>query len=146
MKIKKLIPIICFILLFSMVTQTALAYEPETPPENPLDPSPYTYIATISINFDISSSGLSDDYCQVYIPDNSCSCDLYMLLQRWSDSLGDWETIKSWNTSGTDTITLEKEWYVAHGYTYRLKNVIYVLDSDGLLAESTSAYSVHIPY
>lgn len=146
MKIKKLIPIICVILLFSMVTQTALAYEPETPPEDPLDPSPYTYIATILVNFEISSSGLTDDYCQVYIPDNSYSCNLYMLLQRWSDSLGDWETIKSWNASGTDTITLEKEWYVVHGYTYRLKNVIYVLDSDGLLAESTSAYSVHIPY
>lgn len=146
MKVKRIIPFICVFLLFNVLSATALAYEPEMPPENPVDPDPYTYIATISINFDISSSGLTDDYCQVYIPDDTCTCYLYMHLQRWNQNSGEWETIKSWNTSGSDTITLEKEWYVASGYAYRLKNNIYVYDSNDLLGESTSAYSVIIPF
>ena len=147
MKLKKTISLICvLLLLFSSLSSTALAYEPETPADDPLDPSPYTYIATINIYFDISNSGLTDDYCQVYIPDNSYTCHLYMYLQRWNSSSGVWETVKSWYAEGSDTITLEKEWYVAYGYAYQLKNNIYVYDSNGLLGESTSAYSQIIPF
>ena len=146
MKQKRIIPFICMLLLVSSLSSTALAYEPETPVDDPLDPSPYTYIATINVYFDISNSGLTDDYCQVYIPDNSCTCHLYMYLQRWNSSSEIWETIKSWYAEGSDTITLEKEWYVASGYAYRLKNTIYVYDSNDLLGESTNAYSDIIPF
>ena len=144
--IKKLIPFVCILLLFNMLSPIALAYDPDTPVDDPLDPSPYTYISSILINFDISSAGLTDDYCQVYIPDDTCTCYLYMYLQRWNSNSRVWETIKSWNTSGSDTITLEKEWYVASGYAYRLKNTIYVYDSDDLLGESADAYSDIIPF
>ena len=146
MKFKRIIPFICLLLLFSTLSSTALAYDPEGPADDPLDPAPYTYIQTINIVFDISSSGLTDDYCQVYIPDNTCTCHLYMYLQRWNSSSEVWETIKSWYAEGRDTITLEKEWYVASGYAYRLKNTIYVYDSNNLLGESTDAYSVIIPF
>ena len=146
MKIKRIIPFLCVLLLFSALSSTALAYEPDTPPDEPLDPSPYTYIATINVCFDISSGGLTDDYCQVYIPDDAYTCYLYMYLQRWNRNTWEWETVKSWNTSGADTITIEEEWYVAYGYAYRLKNVIYVYTPDNLLAESTTAYSQIIPY
>ena len=147
MKFKRIIPLFCaLLLLFSMLSSTALAYEPETPPDEPDDPSPYTYIATIYIDLDIYSSGLSDDYCQVYIPDETCTCYLYMYLQRWNRTSEEWETVKSWNTSGSETITLEKEWYVSSGYAYQLKSVIYVYNSSNLLAESTTAYSVVIPF
>lgn len=146
MKFKRIIPIVCLLLLFSMLSPMALAYDLEPPADEPLDPDPYTYIATINIYFDISSSGLTDDYCQVYIPDDTCTCYLYMHLQRWNRDTQEWETVKSWNTSGSDTITLEKEWYVVSGYAYRLKNNIYVYDSNNLLGESTSAYSDIIPF
>ena len=146
MKAKRIILFVSVLLIFSILSSTALAYDPETPVDDPIDPDPYTYIAMIDINFDISNSGLTDDYCQVYIPDNSCTCHLYMYLQRWNSSSEVWETIKSWYAEGYDTITLEKEWYVATGYAYRLKNTIYVYDSNNLLGESTDAYSVIIPF
>lgn len=146
MRVKRIIPFFCFLLLFSMLSSTALAYDPETPPDDPLDPDPYTYIATIDINFDITSGGLTDDYCQVYIPDDTCTCYLYMYLQRWNPNSQVWETVKSWNTSGSDTITIEEEWYVVYGYAYQLENVVYVYNSSNLLAEYTTAYSQIIPY
>ena len=146
MKTKKLIPVVCILLLFSLLSPMAMAYDPETPVDDPLDPSPYTYIAMIDIDFDISNSGLTDDYCRVYIPDTTCSCWLDMYLQRWNTSTNKWETVKSWSKYGVETITLEKEWYVVSGYAYRLKCNISVYDSDNLLGEATSAYSDIIPY
>ena len=141
MKFKRLIPLFCVLLLFSILSSTALAYEPEMPPDDPDDPSPYTYISTIYIDLSIASSGLTDDYCQVYIPNSSCSCWLYMYLERWNSNTGEWDVVKSWSKYGSGTITLEKEWYVAYGYAYQVRSDIYVYDSDGLLGESTTAYS-----
>lgn len=146
MKFKRLIPFICMLLLFSMLCQTAFALETDPPADDPLDPSPYTYIAIISIDFDISSSGLTDDYCQVYIPDTSCTATLDMYLQHWNTGTSRWETVKSWSKQGVETITLEKEWYVVSGYTYRLKCAISVYDSDGLLGEVAVGYSNHYYY
>ncbi len=146
MKIKRFIPFVCALLLFCMISPVAFALDPELPADDPLDPSPYSYIAMIDIDFDISSSGLTDDYCQVYIPDTSCTAILDMYLQRWNTSTSRWETVKSWSKQGVETITLEKEWYVASGYTYRLKCIISVYDSDGLLGETAAAFSNHIPH
>jgi hypothetical protein len=146
MKFKKSTTFVCILLLFSLLSQTAMAYNPDTPGDDPVEPSPYTYIATIDVYFDISSSGLTDDYCRVYIPDSSCTSHVYMYLQRWNSSAGQWDTVKSWDTTGSGTITLEKEWYVTSGYTYRLMVLIYVYDSNGLLDEIADAYSIHIPY
>lgn len=146
MKIKRIIPFVCVLLLFSVLSPTALAIDPDTPADDPLDPSPYTYIATINIVFDISSTGLTDDYCQVYIPDTTCTATLDMYLQRWNTNTSRWETVKSWSKQGVETITLEKEWYVASGYIYRLKCAISVYDSDGLLGEVAVGYSTHVTY
>lgn len=141
MKFKRIIPLFCTLLLFSMLSSTALAYDPETPPDEPDDPSPYIYIAMIDVDLDISSSGLTEDYCQVYIPDSSYSCWLYMYLERWNSGSGQWDIVKSWSENDSGTITIEEEWYVLYGYAYQLRNVIYVYDSNGRLAESTTAYS-----
>ena len=146
MKFKRLIPIFCVLLLFSILSSTAFAYEPEMPPDDPDEPSPYTYIATIYVDLDISSSGLTEDYCQVYIPDSTCSCWIFMYLERWNPSTGQWETVKSWSENDSGTITIEEEWYVLSGYAYQLRNAIYVYDSDGRLTETTTAYSQIIPF
>ena len=146
MKFKRIIPFFCVLLLFSILSSTALAYEPETPPDDPDDPSPYTYIATISTDLDISSTGLTQDYCQVYIPDSTCSCWLYMYLERWNSNTGEWDSVKYWSKYGSGTITLDKEWYVAYGYAYQVRSEIFVYDSDGLLGETEEAFSVVIPY
>ena len=146
MKIKRIIPFVCIFLLVSVFSSTAMACEPEMPENDPFNPSRYTYIATINICFDISSSGLTDDYCKVYIPDTTCSCWLDMYLQRWNSNTEEWETVKSWSKYGVETITLEKEWYDASGYIYRLKCVVSVYDSNNLLGEAVAAYSSYYYY
>ena len=129
-----------------MISSSALAYDLETPGDDPLDPNPYTYIATVFIDLDISSSGLTDNYCRVYIPDTTCSCWLDMYLQRWNSNTEEWETVKSWSKYGVETIVLEKEWYVASGYIYRLKCVVSVYDSSDMLGETVDVYSNYYYY
>ena len=147
MKSKRIISLFgALLLLFSILSSTALAYEPEFPPDEPDDPLPYTYISTIYVDLDITNSGLTQDYCQVYIPDTTCSCWIYMYLEKWNSNTSHWDVVKSWSTNGSDTITLDKEWYVLYGYAYQLRNAIYVYDSDNRLAETTTAYSVIVPY
>lgn len=146
MKFKRILPLFCVLLLFSALSTTALAYEPETPPEDPDDPSPYTYISSIFIGLDISNAGLSDDYCRVVIPDSTCSCWLDMYLEKWNSNTGEWDVVKSWSKYGSSTITLEKEWYVTYGYAYQLRSVIYVYDSNGMLGETTTAYSTIVQF
>ena len=146
MKTKRIIPFICMLLLLGTLSPMALAYDPDLPEPDPIDPSPYTYISTIFINFEISSTGLTDDYCIVYIPDASCSCWLDMYLQRWNSNTEEWQTVKSWSKYGSGTITLEKEWYVAHGYVYRLKCIVSVYDSNDMLGEAVDVYSNHYYY
>ncbi len=146
MKTKRIALILCVLLLASVLSPMAMALDPDTPPDDPIEPDPYTYIALITICFDISSAGLSDDYCRVYIPDTTRGCWLDMYIQRWNTSTSTWETVKSWSTYGVETITLEKEWYVASGYAYRLKCGVEVYDSDMLLCETTAAYSTIVPF
>ena len=146
MKLKKTIFFICVLLLFSMLSSTVLAYEHDTPENDPDLPSRYTDISSIFVSFDISSSGLTDDYCRVYIPDTTYSCWLDMYLQRWNSNTEEWETVKSWSKYGVETIVLEKEWYVAHGYIYRLKCIVSVYDSNDMLDEAVDVYSNYYYY
>ena len=146
MKTKKIAFSLCVLILIGMLSPMVMALDPDFPPEDPIEPDPYSYIAMIDIYFDISSSGLTDDYCRVYIPDTTCGCWLDMFLERWNSSTSTWETVKSWSKYGVETITLEKEWYVASGYTYRLECSIEVYDSNMMLCETVAAYSVLIPF
>lgn len=146
MKSKRIALSLCVLLLVGILSPMAMALDPDIPADDPIEPDPYTYISFIAINFEISSAGLTDDYCRVYIPDTSCSCWLDMFLERWNTNASTWETVKSWSKYGVETITLEKEWYVASGYTYRLECSVEVYDSNMMLGESVAAYSVLIPF
>lgn len=65
-------------------------------------------------------------------------------LQR--DDGSDWTTIKSWSGTDEDYINLEKEWYVASGYDYRLQVTHSAYDLAGGFIESSISYSQTVSY
>ena len=101
----------------------------------------YTRILGIDVGLDISSSGRADCYSQVVLDNTSDTADLTMELQR-SNGGNSWRTIKTWSTSGSDTVTLDKDWYVTSGYTYRVHITVDVYTSSGSFAETESEDSM----
>lgn len=150
MKNRRFAFLLCLSLIFSVLSPLAtFASSPETsaPVIEEPEPDPYFYIDSIFITFRINSSGKSTDYCSAYIPDTSRNYTLTMRLQK-QNSDGTWNTanpVKTWSTSGNDTVYLDKEWYVLHG-TYRLSVTIDVYNAQGLLCESVTEYSHTVTY
>ena len=105
----------------------------------------YSRILGIDVGLDISSSGRADCYGQVALDSISDTADLTMELQR-SNGGNSWRTIKTWSTSGSDTVTLDKDWYVTSGYTYRVHVTVNVYTSSGNLAETESENSLTVNY
>ena len=145
-RINKLLSL-CLALVLCCMAPALLAHadDLEPPADDPLDPEPFVKIGVITCDIQISSSGLSSDYCHVYVPDTTCTVDVSMELQR-EISYGNWETIKTWTDSGTRTVTLDKYWYVGHGYTYRLWIGVDVTDANGLAADSAGVESNYVYY
>ena len=150
MKTRTLTLLLCMVMVFSVLSPMALAASPEleTPIDDPVDPAPYTYINSISMALYITNSGKSSDYCQVYVPNRSCTVYIYLDLQR-KVSGASWDsatTVKSWSKSGSGTVTIDEDWYVNSGYVYRLAATVKVYDSDDLLGDSTTVYSTSCSY
>lgn len=105
----------------------------------------YTRIWGIDVGLNISLSGRADCYSQVVLDDTSDTAELTMELQR-SNGGNSWRTIKTWSTSGSDTVTLDKDWYVTAGYTYRVYATVNVYTASGNLAETESEDSLKVTY
>lgn len=68
------------------------------------------------------------------------TADGQMELQQLSGNA--WETIKSWDMSGTDTIRKTSTWAVLSSGTYRVVVSATIYDSNGRFVETVSAISV----
>lgn len=103
----------------------------------------FTNIVRFENGFDISASGKAS--VSVYFKaQNVDSVRVDANLQQYKN--GAWVTIKSWtNTSEGTDVGLNKEYYVAKGYSYRLasEGKAYI---DGSLVERTSYVSQTINY
>jgi hypothetical protein len=104
----------------------------------------FSRIDTLSLDFSISSSGKSTSYGSVKLSNSTDTVELTLDLQQSSGS--SWSTIKTWSTSGSNKVTLEKDWYVASGYNYRLAVTANVYNSSGSLVEIAVAYSAIVSY
>mgnify|MGYP006865238983 FL=1 len=88
--------------------------------------------------FDSGKSTFTSTLTARNVDEVSISCD----LQQYSN--GKWKTIKSWSGEYAGTgYVFSKSWYVASGYSYRLKSYAYVY-KDGSMIESDSHTSSNI--
>jgi len=95
----------------------------------------FTYIAIFQTGFNISSTGKAT--VDVYLTArNVDSVKVEASLQQYKN--GSWTTIKSWSNTETGTNAgVAGEYYIAHGYQYRVISHGYVYRY-GSLVESTS--------
>jgi hypothetical protein len=103
----------------------------------------FTNIYAFINNFEISDSGKST-FTSIITARNVDKVSISCYLQQYSNGI--WKTIKSWSGEykGTE-YGLSSSWYVASGYSYRLKSYAYVY-KDGTLIESDSYTSSNIYY
>lgn len=103
----------------------------------------FTNIYAFINNFEISDSGKST-FTSIVTARNVDKVSISCYLQQYSS--GNWKTVKSWSGeyAGTE-YGLSSSWYVASGYSYRLKSYAYVYMNSSLI-ESDSFTSNNIYY
>ena len=99
----------------------------------------YTGLASLSCNIDISANGCASCFGRA-INYNGYSTTLRMDLKR------DGAAIKSWTTSGSGIVTLDKDYYVLSGHSYRVDVVATVKNSSGTTVGIYSTYTGTVSY
>ena len=105
----------------------------------------YTNIRSLTASLEISKSGCASCYGKVVLTKSTDTVDLTMELQRSRDDTS-WDTVKTWDTSGSGTIYLDKDWYVTSGYSYRVHVTAEVYSSNGTLVETAPTDSLTTSY
>lgn len=131
----KVIIVVLIISLFCSISITGYAADNERLTEkSPTNGIKMTYIQSVHTSLSISSGGLSNSYAFITSYSGTDKLRISMYLQRYDNG---WKTVKHWvkdfyNTYGS----LTKDWYVAHGYEYRVLTYFYAYD--GSASESIS--------
>lgn len=100
----------------------------------------WTYISEVTTGLDISLAGKATCLTSVALYSSSnCTCRIEMILQQ-NDGTG-WDDLKTWTISGGVDTDIEKGWYIASGYEYRVESHIYVYTTNDLLAEYAVTHS-----
>lgn len=99
----------------------------------------YVNIALFTASCGVNSSGKAASYAFVETANSSYTIYLNMTLQRYED--GYWTNVKSWSSSGTGEVTMDKGWYVLSGYYYRTAATATVYTSGGSFVEMVNTTS-----
>lgn len=143
--VNKVVASFLIVVIFSIVGLTSVQAKTTNPKKEEPEAVQiqFTNIYSFGNKFEISDSGKSTFTSTLTarnVDEVSITCD----LQQYS--AGKWKTIKSWSGEYTGTAyVLSKSWYVASGYSYRLKSYAYVY-KDGTMIESDSYTSSNIFY
>lgn len=99
----------------------------------------YTGVTQISSTLNISNSGAASCSGKVKLR-NGYTADLTVELKQ------DGETIKTWTSSGSGTVTAGGTYYVMSGHDYIVTTTATVYDSNNKLVESPSTDSLKSSY
>lgn len=130
--------LLTLVMVFSIVAPAVSAVDATNPETEGIEPR-YTRIVTFDIDLDIASNDKSTSYSRIASPYDTDKINMTMELQQKID--GKWETIKSWSTSGTWIVSLEKDWYVDRGYDYQVLTTADVYNANGVWQETVSETS-----
>ena len=98
-----------------------------------------TAVSAIGAELDVTSSGRADCYSEVELR-NGYTGDLTMVLQRSTNQII-WSDVKTWTASGSGTIEMDKSYYVASGYYYRVVATVDTYNAAGSFVETVSSNS-----
>ena len=126
------------ILLVSCLTPCVFAvYEQPFIEQEEIEPR-YEIISVITASLNISDSGRADCYSAVKVP---TGYKVELLAELQQNNGGRWETIRDWEASGSNRVSVSGPWYVMPGYSYRLKVTVTAYDSNGNFIEAPVEYS-----
>lgn len=116
--------------IFTVITVNAA-----TPPEQHDIQPRYTGVASVMADLDISSSGRASVYGNVRtIPGYTASITVSLRQDTGT-------SVKSWSSSGSGTITIDKIYYVATGHDYFTSVQVNAYNSSGTLVDSITVDS-----
>ena len=131
------------ILLVSCLTPCVFAvYEQPFIEQEEIEPR-YEIISVITASLNISDSGRADCYSAVKVP---TGYKVELLAELQQNNGGRWETIRDWEASGSNRVSVSGPWYVMPGYSYRLKVTVTAYDSNGNFIEAPVEYSATRDY
>lgn len=138
-KASKCARIVSYILVFVMLVSSASASV-----VLPSDVERFSYIdefyATLSISNQYNAAVAV--YASTSVP--SCSISADVELQKSVDKLS-WSKEASWTSQSTEVLSMQKTRYVSSENYYRVKAKIKVYNSNGVLVETATKYSVICP-
>lgn len=127
---------LAFLALLMVMISLVPAFAAEQ--DNMIVPQRYAYIKDYNANLQIdetSGIALCRAHCQArgnYVAKVECS------LQRLNGST--WITVGNWTSSAARHASINQNWAVSPGYTYRLYATFYACDASGSMLEKETAY------
>lgn len=103
-----------------------------------------TAVVDMQAGLSMTSGGRADCTGRVEF-ENGYSGNLTVKLQRSTNQVI-WTDVKTWTASGSDTVGLDKSYYVSSGYYYRVEVTVDAYNAAGVFIETVSAYSSKIKY
>lgn len=140
MKTNKCKYLLSLLLTFCLLASTTSAANLNNIPVQPR----FITLSILEAHLDVSFSGLSQSNCIVKPSNASYTVMLTLELQRGGGT--SFSTIKSWEDSGSGTVTLDQSWYVSRGYEYRVYVTARVYNSSGSLVETATTVSDTVFY
>lgn len=117
---------------------TAAAATPDTSDTSPIQPY-YTGFRDIEASLDIYSNDMASCYGATNVS-GGYTGDITVTLQSSKDG-SSWSDIKTWTSSGNTTVTVDKFYFVARGYQYRLEVVVHSYDANENIVDTGMLYS-----
>ena len=105
------------------------------------DIAPYRFdnVASCSIFLSITSKGLATCTSDMTLR-SGVTAEMTVTLYKSTDKKS-WDYVKSWDTSGSSMLMIEKSYYVMSGYYYKSVLSADIYNSSGSLVESISSTS-----
>ncbi len=130
---RKILSVILAVLMVTVLAVPAFAAMPNTPVLSPQ----YTYIRTLSANLTIDEDvGVATCTATCY-SESGYTVEITCKLQQYNGST--WVTMKTWTASGSRYASINKDWAVFSGYTYRVYVTYFVRNAAGSIVETTTS-------
>lgn len=134
---RKFFSLVAFLLIAaSMLAFPAMALESS---EGSSITPRYVNISVFTASCSVTDSGKAQCYSYVKTADPDYTIHMNLALQRYVN--GGWSTVKSWNSSGTGSVTMDKAYYVTGDYYYHTAATVTVRDENGDFVEMPTIYS-----